>query len=135
MVLVDFLLFAVCEIFKRWIDDNNLCDLGYSGAKFTWCRGTVAKRLDRVLCNAQWFDYFVNAYVKVLPKIKSDHSPLLIHFDRDSNQHGRDRPFRFLASGVLDDRFKNFVKDNWNGDVPYGIALTNFVEKASHWNI
>ncbi|CAL8098748.1 unnamed protein product [Prunus armeniaca] len=36
--------------FKKWFDENNMIDLGYSGPKFTWTNNRVFERIDRV----QW---------------------------------------------------------------------------------
>ena len=61
--------------------DHGLFDLGYFGPKFMWARGNSSQtfkgsRLDRALCNTEC-SCFPHARVEVLPKLHSDHSPLL----------------------------------------------------------
>ncbi|KAL4343275.1 uncharacterized protein LOC107646037 [Arachis ipaensis] len=76
--------------FRDWIDDCNLINLGFKGTRFTWrgplwsngCR--IFKRLDRTLCNAEWSLRFQDAIVGTLPRVRSDHYPLLIRCERRS---------------------------------------------------
>ncbi|XP_008221396.1 PREDICTED: uncharacterized protein LOC103321374 [Prunus mume] len=46
--------------FKKWFDENNMIDLGYSGPKFTWTNNRVFERIDR----AQWDQGFGLALAK-----------------------------------------------------------------------
>ncbi|CAL8991457.1 unnamed protein product [Prunus brigantina] len=68
--------------FIEWIDRNQLVDLGSSGAKFTWCNkrnaeGIIWKRLDRGLCNINWRLLFPEAHLSHLPRVNSDHCPIM----------------------------------------------------------
>ncbi|CAL2255075.1 unnamed protein product [Prunus armeniaca] len=68
--------------FGEWIDRNHLVDLGFSGAKFTWCnkrnaKGIIWKRLDRGLCSIDWRLLFPEAHLMHLPRVNSDHCPIL----------------------------------------------------------
>ncbi|KAH1081557.1 hypothetical protein J1N35_021318 [Gossypium stocksii] len=67
-----------CPFFGDFVDSSELHDLGFSGPPFTWHRGTLFERLDRALENEAWIRNFPNCMVYHLPKIKSDHSPLLM---------------------------------------------------------
>ncbi|KAI5351559.1 PREDICTED: reverse mRNAase [Prunus dulcis] len=83
--------------FAVWISRNHLMDLGFSKEEFTWCLmdlgfstgeftwckkndhgGTIWERLDRGPCSIDWRQTFPEAYVRHLPRINSDHCPLLI---------------------------------------------------------
>ncbi|KAI3840188.1 hypothetical protein MKW92_004622, partial [Papaver armeniacum] len=60
-----------------------LLDLGASNDQFTWSNhrqgdAHTQVRLDRALCNAQWFTLFISAQVKNLVAHASDHSPILL---------------------------------------------------------
>lgn len=44
------ILKAGCKWFHEFLFNNALRDLGASGAQFTWCRGNLSLRLDRVVC-------------------------------------------------------------------------------------
>ncbi|KAI9108207.1 hypothetical protein K1719_020690 [Acacia pycnantha] len=91
---------ARCRKFRDWIEDCNLIDLNTQGPFFTW-KGPkwegldrVYMRLDRCLCNNRWQENFANADIKVVPRLNSDHHPLLVSlFER--NKEFRNRPFRF----------------------------------------
>ncbi|KAF7815394.1 putative ribonuclease H protein At1g65750 family [Senna tora] len=119
--------------FLNMVDINSLVDLGYTGPNFTWQRGSVAVRLDRALANLGWRYMFPEASVMHLPRLKSEHSPILVRL-HSVNDLGveRNRPFRFLASWLLHDNFHNVVKDSWQSDW-YG-SLNCFQEKIKVWN-
>ncbi|XP_019199146.1 PREDICTED: uncharacterized protein LOC109192895 [Ipomoea nil] len=68
--------------FVTWIQDEGLIDLGFSGPKLTWVKDGSTDaikwaRLDRALCNLEWRIRFPEATVEHLPRIASDHAPLL----------------------------------------------------------
>ncbi|CAL2271911.1 unnamed protein product [Prunus armeniaca] len=64
--------------FKTWFDQHAMCDLGFSGPKFTWTNKRIFERLDRSICNIQWRGLFLDAHVIHLPRMKSDHTPIKI---------------------------------------------------------
>ncbi|XP_042056304.1 uncharacterized protein LOC121800879 [Salvia splendens] len=64
--------------FANAINDCQLLDLGADGAKFTWARGNTLERLDRALIGEGWTDMFSSTRVTNLPRVMSDHGPLLI---------------------------------------------------------
>ncbi|GAU42633.1 hypothetical protein TSUD_238250 [Trifolium subterraneum] len=53
----------------------------------------VFKKLDRVLCNVSWRLRFHEGFAKVLPRVQSDHHPIIVISDGETNM-GRNRPFR-----------------------------------------
>ncbi|MCI18208.1 putative ribonuclease H protein, partial [Trifolium medium] len=71
--------------FNMWINECSLMEVTTAGKKFTWrgpqwngkCR--VFKKLDRV-------------FVKVLPRVQSDHRPILVLHEGEPNVR-RNRPF------------------------------------------
>lgn len=73
-----------CALFADRIDRCRLLDAGATGSKYTW-RGRIFngcrtfQRLDRALCNDYWQVSYLEAIVKVLPRVEfSDHHPLLV---------------------------------------------------------
>lgn len=66
------------------------------------------KRLDKVLCNVDWRLHFQEGFVKVLPRVQSDHYPLLVLPEGEPN-HGINRPFRFKAAWMTHSDFDRFI--------------------------
>ncbi|KAH9770764.1 putative ribonuclease H protein [Citrus sinensis] len=87
-----------------------MLDLKFSGPRFTWSRGNLSKRLDIAVCNDRWLIKHANSSVMHLPKIDSDHRPILVKFQNMDSRHGGPRPFRFLAAWLTDER-------RWNKEI------------------
>ncbi|XP_031120933.1 uncharacterized protein LOC116024172 [Ipomoea triloba] len=91
---------------QRFIDafgDCNLIDRGAAGSNFTWYRYvgnqvTQMRRLDRVLWNMNAQLAFPEAKVAVLPRLHSDHSPIMFIEEAGSPPERSLRPFRFEAA-------------------------------------
>lgn len=83
--------------FQATLDRCNLFDLGYNGDLFTWARGNTRKHLDRAICNLDWHLRFEHSEITHLPKLKSDHSPLLLNLEHRRYGNRRRKPFRFEA--------------------------------------
>ena len=64
--------------FSNFILDCNLVDIGFEGLPFTWQRGSVRERLDRVLLSHEWLDIFKSCKIIHALKKCSDHSPILL---------------------------------------------------------
>lgn len=88
--------------FADWIGRHHLVDLGFSGAEFTWCKKnihgeTLWERLDRGLCNITWRLKFPEGFVRHLPRVKSDHCPILISLNSAQCPRSEFKIFRFQA--------------------------------------
>ena len=87
--------------FKGALEDCSLSDLGASGPRFTWNSGRhgrnfTKKKLDRVVANKRWCNFFPQAEVSILAKRASNHNPLLITLKSSKgNGHQYKRSFRF----------------------------------------
>ncbi|XP_057452893.1 uncharacterized protein LOC130744751 [Lotus japonicus] len=106
--------------FAALLEDCRLVDLGAVGGRFTWFRKTnnrviLSKRLDRALGDIDWRVAFPDAFVEVLHRIHSDHSPLLIHCGI-SGAAPTNRPFRFIAAWADHPEYKNLVAEAWVED-------------------
>ncbi|KAL0922929.1 hypothetical protein M5K25_006959 [Dendrobium thyrsiflorum] len=97
--------------FNNMILECKLLDIGFSGNLFTWNRGNLWQRLDRILFNDLWINSAHNTSVDHLSKTLSDHSPLLICLK--AKQFGNSHCFRFQNMWLLDDSFNNMVRENW----------------------
>ncbi|XP_042065472.1 uncharacterized protein LOC121808984 [Salvia splendens] len=100
--------------FVETISDCQLLDVGADGPKFTWARGDTFERLDIVLIGEGWANVFEATRVTNLPRILSDHCPLLIV----SRVPGpRIRPsFRFQSMWVRHHLFLQEVERCWKED-------------------
>ena len=121
-------------MFRQWFDGHQIFDLKFKGPRFTWSRGFLLKRLDRAICNNAWLSKFSDNSVLHLPKVASDHRPVLVWFERVVWRHHGNRPFRFLASWLTNDHFNNFVKQTWDPQASYSDAASTFVKNVKVWN-
>ncbi|CAL8138480.1 unnamed protein product [Prunus armeniaca] len=48
--------------FKAWFDENEMCELHFTGPKYTCTNKRILERLDRVVCNTLWRRVFAEAY-------------------------------------------------------------------------
>lgn len=115
-------------------------DLGSSGPKFTW-RGPVFQgyrrifgRLDRGLANSNWQLAHPETFVRVLPRFKSDHHPLLIDTDGFCNPTRTPKPFRFIVAWQTHSSFKAFLKEAWSSFDGLPSCLENAKNKLTIWN-
>lgn len=103
--------------FAKWVFEEELLDLGFSGQTFTWMCGanpqsTKGARLDRALCNMEWRDRFPEATVMHLPIIGSDHCPVVVQmYAHKARNHNNS--FRFQMEWLTHPKFGDMVKDHW----------------------
>nr|GMC69838.1 uncharacterized protein LOC109178201 [Ipomoea batatas] len=95
--------------FAECIHSEGHIDMGFSGSKLTWVKSNQSgyikgARLDRALCNLAWRQRFLDASVVHLPRIGSDHAPLLIRLTGTDLPRCR-APFRFQAPWLTDRSF------------------------------
>lgn len=67
--------------FSDCIEKVELIDPPLFGGSFTWRRGenhTTASRIDRIMYSAQWEELFTLIRQSTLPKLVSDHNPVLL---------------------------------------------------------
>lgn len=117
-----------CLLFRQWLEDNQLVDLGFIGSQFTWRRGTeaenhVSKRLDRVCMSPLGREQWPEASVKHLPRLSSDHNPLLVSFDGFWKGDPKRRPFRFQSTWMTHPEFRDLLSSSWNKDAALPEAL------------
>ncbi|KAL5818956.1 hypothetical protein ACOSQ4_022798 [Xanthoceras sorbifolium] len=104
--------------FAEWIHKDNLMDMGFIGQNFTWMtrRGIgeeIWERLDRALCSPDWRLLYGEGFVKHLPRINSDHCPLLMSLTSRHIPEGKLKPFRFEAMWLKHSNFNEVVSNNW----------------------
>jgi len=100
--------------FSSFIDSYNLIDPPLEGARFTWSSHEevpVLSHIDRFLFSIEWKDHFQGVHQVTLPKITSDHFPILLQIGEVSR--GR-RPFKFENMWLEADGFGDLVKSVWD---------------------
>lgn len=116
---------ASCEEFRAWSDSCNLTHISTRGAAFTWfnMRGFndhIELRLDRTICNDDWLAVWDSVACCTLPRIRSDHFPILLVLKKEFISHPSNSTICGLIMKTAGDRFLKF------GEGPFGAALCIF---------
>ncbi|KAA3479140.1 Retrovirus-related Pol polyprotein LINE-1 [Gossypium australe] len=90
------------------VSESGKADLRFIGPHYTWQRANTSERLDRALANDDWISVFPHSLVYHLPRIKSDHRPIILKTNPELNVP-RGRPFCFLAGWTKHANFKDLV--------------------------
>lgn len=99
--------------FMEFINTNRLRHVHSTGNFFT--PGSIFKRLDRGISNELWADAFPDAAISHLPRLSSDHSPLLLQcFGQISN---RSSHFRFEDAWLCIPASWDVVRRAWRPPV------------------
>ncbi|CAL1396196.1 unnamed protein product [Linum trigynum] len=120
--------------FNSCIKDCNLIDLGFAGPRFTWTNGHLSQRLDRALCNHEWLFQFPYSSNIHLPRLRSDHRPILVRnkiLHPTMNPH---RPFCFLAPWLTHDDFQPTLTASWKKDSEFIPSLLDLQHILCKWN-
>ena len=97
------------EKFSEFIEDLKLIDLPLEGGSYTWSSGTdqsSMSRIERVLVSHEWKQHFPNVFQRILPRIFSDHFPILL--EAGGMARGKS-PFRFENMWLKMDGFVDRV--------------------------
>ncbi|XP_031095036.1 uncharacterized protein LOC115999320 [Ipomoea triloba] len=130
---------ARCVDFNQWICREGLLDLGYSGAKYTWTRGLGTStfkgaRLDRALGNVERKLRYSEAEVEHLPRINSDHTPLLIN-TRSLPSGRMNRQFRYNMAWATHLTFQQVVRHSWDNNKNVEINKEKMAVALATWNV
>ncbi|PKU83800.1 hypothetical protein MA16_Dca010893 [Dendrobium catenatum] len=124
------------------ISTCDLHDIGFFGNAYTWSRGNLWQRLDRVLFNHDWIANFHMTHVEHLSRAASDHASLLLTIN--ANKSYVPNAFKFQNMWLSHPDFFNVVERNWqapifpNGNI-LGMAklwskLSRFKQVLRWWN-
>ena len=103
--------------FRNCLDNCRLIDLGFHGPRFTWTnkspvwQATIRERLDRGVANTDWALFFPSAAIHHLPRVKSDHCPIMLTTDPPGPKPAK--PFRFEHMWLTDPTFPSLVQHRW----------------------
>lgn len=118
-------------------DCCNLLHLHTKGSPFTWTNGRgvrchVEMRLDRSLCNPEWLSVWPNTCCSILPRLESDHNPLMLSFYKHS--FSGPKPFRFNEAWMEHPEFCSIVSSVWNQEVA-GCPMKVVVKKLRSFKL
>ncbi|KAK1302387.1 hypothetical protein QJS10_CPB12g00586 [Acorus calamus] len=105
------------ERFNEWVDQEGLLDLPIANQAYTWSnmRATPSlARLDRIFICPEWEDLLPNVEVSGLPRITSDHIPLMMS-SRMGPRGGH--LFRFESWWTERPDLEQVVRDSWEAQV------------------
>lgn len=127
--------------FSRFIDDMELIDLPLHGGQYTWFRGNnehSASRIDRFLISSQRDNSFKAIKQSVLPRVESDHCPILLECGEWERSKGY---FKFENMWFEHVNFISTVEKWWNSydfqgrpDVVLAKKLRKLKEDLKKWN-
>ncbi|GKV16524.1 hypothetical protein SLEP1_g27155 [Rubroshorea leprosula] len=132
-------VFHRTQRFRCWLESCGLMNMESLGCKFTWCRlrnGRVVlrERLDRVLFNSGAQILLQGAKVFTLPRIHSDHHPILLDLDTAASQIPVNKPLRFEAAWLSRDEFRSVFHEAWSqhaSQLP--VAIHHTKEACNSW--
>ncbi|KAK5792913.1 hypothetical protein PVK06_034044 [Gossypium arboreum] len=108
-------------------------DLGFCCSSFTWQKCGTFVKLDRAFAIDAWMASSLQSLVSHLPRIKSDHRPILLS-TRPALNLAKGRPFRFLVGWTKHNNFPTFVKEKWNFAGNLTDFLNSFTSYVKEWN-
>lgn len=77
---------------------------------------------------------FPNTLVHHLPKIQSDHRPILIKTHGAKHSTNRQRPFKYIASLATHPDFSRLVRESWAFNRSVSEKILNLITEAQIWN-
>uniref|UniRef100_A0A2N9EUU7 Reverse transcriptase domain-containing protein n=1 Tax=Fagus sylvatica TaxID=28930 RepID=A0A2N9EUU7_FAGSY len=112
--------------FTDFIFSMGLLDLPMDGGNFTWSNARSKSRLDRFLCSPLLADHFSRIAQRRLPRLLSDHFPILLSC---GFMQKRRSPFRFENMWLRSEGFHNRVQQWWNSYLYNGSPSYILIQK------
>ncbi|KAL4195209.1 hypothetical protein AMTRI_Chr05g72220 [Amborella trichopoda] len=100
--------------FSDFISKTNLLDIPLQGNRFTWSSPSSQpslSKLGRFLLNPEWEEEFLGSHAMALPKLVSDHSPILLS---TLPLYRGPKPFRFELSWLEERSLSTLIPTWWN---------------------
>ncbi|KAK1300345.1 hypothetical protein QJS10_CPB13g01076 [Acorus calamus] len=127
--------------FSDWIDSESWVDIPLANQCFTWSslrEVPSCARLDRVLVSPDWEDFYPLCSLRGLPRICSDHTPLLLE---GGAQSVLVRWFKFENWWLQVDGFRELVDSSWRmpalglrGAKKFSFKLKRLKRTLKGWN-
>lgn len=115
---------SMMQAFRDCLLDCGLEDLGYKGDCFTWQRGEIRERLDRLVANQAWLQKFPLSAVTNAEHVHSDHRPLILDTEyEEAIRFVSPAGVRhFEARWVQEETVNEIVKSAWDRAKAAGIG-------------
>ncbi|XXG51262.1 hypothetical protein AAC387_Pa02g5076 [Persea americana] len=112
----DFIQSPAVRDFQNFTITCSLTDMGFIGQPFTWSNmrsgnSRILERLDRGFASENWFVLFPDWFLHHLPRIGSDHCPLLLA--KTHTPEPRQRLFRYENMWHKHPLFENWALTQW----------------------
>lgn len=119
------------------VNGNGLIDMGFGRCAFTWNNrrsglANIQERLDRGFANAEWRIMILNASIKHLPAIQSDHRLLLLELNLTIDNLSK--PFKFESMWTLHPHTSYIITETWNRKLQFVSRLKNTKLTHKEWN-
>ena len=101
--------------FNAWVEIWSLLEIRMSGRKFTWANNqenNIMTTIDRIFCTTELEAMFPLCTSQALPRIGSDHTPLVL--DTGARAPSNPKPFRFEKWWLSQPGFHQMVTEAWN---------------------
>ncbi|XP_019455087.1 PREDICTED: uncharacterized protein LOC109356210 [Lupinus angustifolius] len=132
-----------CNEFKSFFEENLLINIPTIGANFTWTNrrlraANTERRLDRAICNEDWINNLSQVSCCYLPRLASDHHPLMLNLSNVNSF--RPSSFRFHKMWLQNKDYKRLVSHTWHSRVlgchMYILSqkLTILKQELKYWN-
>ncbi|KAH1039642.1 hypothetical protein J1N35_041385 [Gossypium stocksii] len=107
--------------------------LGYFNAILSAKEKKSDRTIDRTLANDAWISAFPHTLVFHLPRIKSDHRPILLKTN-PKLKAPRGRSFQFIFGWTKQANFKDLIGKKWSFLGNMAITLFEFTLHVKEWN-
>ncbi|XP_057790445.1 uncharacterized protein LOC131007339 [Salvia miltiorrhiza] len=123
---------TVCQEFRDFITATGFIEPPITGLRFTWSGrrfmpSHVESVLDRAIISDSFVELWHNVSSHALPRITSDHSPLLL-MCRHPPQ-ARHNFFKFLHMWVEHPNFEKMVENSWNSQIDVNCPIFKVMAK------
>lgn len=125
------------NFFNHFLNCGGLLDLGFVGplslGLMVGKTYTILELVLTLLMLPHWITLFPVTKIYHLPRVKSDHCPILLQTS-PIRFYGT-KPFRFETMRMSHKDFPDLVKNSWNQRLlPLQETIEIFKEKLTHWN-
>ena len=126
------------RLYRETMDSCNLRDLGFIGSKFTWFnkrkKQPIFERLDRCWASPSWIMEFPNAIANNLPRLTSDHNPILLALNHTNQNRNNVKYFKYEPYLVSEPGFDKWVQMKWaKNDNGFPSKLTDLSLDIPKW--